>query len=299
MKPSIIKTSILNFKNNLLLLFIPMGIFYLLLLIALFGALAMLVQGLTDTLNTLVALIKTSAEQSSASVNDFLAYSFGQLQWNGSFLDIVRQISDMGWLQNTLTGFFATLNASTQGFEEQFTAIVQGFADTVKLSVTFAAVLGAAGILLAHYATHYAVRRKTVKSNLKKFLFARLVIPFVQTLLVIAALILLSFTKLYGIFLLIALLLISSGISLLSSWLVHRDKTLKLKDIFTVRNLLSQLAVLGLLLLVDMAVAGLLLLINPLLAVLIMVPVLIYSLNIADVNTDSFICAQIEQQKGA
>lgn len=292
-----IKNSLKNFAKNLLLLFVPMGIFYLFMIAAIFGSVSSVLGSMQKMLADLVELIHLSAEQSSASVNEFLAYSLNQLDWNGSLLAVARQILSSGWLQTTLQGFFQTLNASTAGFEEQISAIAHEFLASLHTTFAFAVTTLCFGLACANYATRFVIRRNTVKGSLKKFIIAHTLVPLAETVLFVAALCLLAVLRVYGLPLLFAILLLTSGISLTASWLIQRDGTLRLKDILTPRNVLSQLAAFGSILLIDIAVAVVLFLIDPLFAVLLLIPLVLYSQNIVDVNCDSYIAALIRQNK--
>lgn len=293
MKNSMIKNSIRTFFDHFVCLFVAMGVVYLFLLVAILFLLGAAAQNVTQTLSAMTALIHTSTEQSSAAVNEFLAYSIEQLSWNGDLIGFLRRILDIEWIRTTLRGFFDVLNASSEGFEEEFTAIATEFSRNLKASLTAAAVLCAAGIVAANFVTRFALRRRTVKHGLKRFLVAHTVVPVLQSLILIVALPLLAVIKMYGLLLFAALLLLASGLSLTCAWLVHRDKSLKLRTILTTENILSQLAVTGLALLFNLTLAGLLTLLDPVLAVLVMLPVAIYTFNVADINAETFICTRL------
>lgn len=285
-----IGNSLKNFFGNLVYLFIPMGIFYLFLLVTIFTLFGSAASELGRMLSSLSELIHLSAEQSSASVNDFLSYAFGRLDWNGGLIRVVRQILSTGWIGETAKGFFETLNASTEGFEEQFTAIVAGAKDALKMQLAWAVAVCALGLMLANYATRFAVRRKTARRGLKKFLIAHTLVPIAQNVLVFAALLFFALLRLYSLPLFVALALFSAALSLVTAWLIHRDRGLKLRDVVTVQNIFRHLASLGVILLIDLCAAVLLYLFSPIFAVLLMIPVALYSMNIADVNAESYIC---------
>ena len=289
-KNGMIRDFLRSVRENFIYLFIAMGIFYLFLLIAVFGFAAALMSTAGRTLTELGELIGSSVAQSSASLEEFFSYAFGQLQWDGNVLKFVLRLLDPAWIKETLLGFFEVLNVSSEGFEAEFTAIASAFASDLKAAFAAAATVCTLGIVLANYATRYAIRRRSVKRGLKRFIIAHTIVPVVQSIVLIGAILLLSVVHLYGILLFAAVLLLSSGISLLSAWLIHRDGTVRLGEVLTLRNMLSQLAVLGIVLLFDLLIGVGLLLINGLLALLIMIPFLLFSFNLADVNADRFIC---------
>ncbi len=296
-KSGMIRDFLRSARTNFIYLFIAMGIFYLFLLIAIFWFVSAAMNTAGETAARLIDLVASSVAQSSASVEEFLSYAFGQLQWDGNLFAFVLRLLDPAWIKSTIVGFFEVLNVSTEGFDAQFASIAQNFTATLKAEISAALVCAALGVIFANLATRYAIRRRSVKRGFKRFLVAHTLVPVAQSLVLIAAVLLLSIIHFYGILLFAAILLLSSGLALFSSWLVHRDGTLRLKDVITVRNVLSQLAVSGIVLAFDLVLGILLLLINPLLAILIMIPFLLYSFNLADVNADRFVCTLTDQNE--
>lgn len=293
-----IKNALKNFFKNIIYVFIPMGIVYLVFLIAFFALVAGVIQFAGTMLHDVMALVQTSSEQSSASVTEFFAYSAEQLKWNGNIWDLFRTIFETNWIQNTVVGFFRTLNESTEGFGEQISEIVGTFRTQTVALVSGVAVLCVLGVIFANFITRVAIRRRTAKRGLKKFILAHTVVPLVQALLLIASAVLFSYIKYYSILAVVLFLLIAIVISLVSSWIVHRDGSVKLKDVITLKNILLHLASVGIILLINVVLAVALFLIDPFFAILILIPFVLYSLNVADVNTDSIVCTLIERKKG-
>lgn len=292
-----VKNLFRNLRENFVYLFIPMGILYLFLLAALFFFFLAFAKSAGVMLNDLAALIHLSTEQSSASVNEFLSYSFGQLNWDGSLLEILQQVLNPAWLESTLRGFFATLNASTEGFEGEFTAIVNTFAGEVKGGLSLFAVLFALGVLAASYATRFAVRRRSAKRSLHKFLLAHTVVPFVQWALMLLSFALLFFISYYTLLVTAAAILLSSAVSLLCSWVIYGGGKVKLQQVINFRNILSHLAAMGILVLLNVAVFAALYALEPLFAFLLVLPIVLYSLAVADVNTDAYVLSLLPAQE--
>lgn len=292
-----IKNSLKNFVKNLIYVFVPMGIFYLFLLLTVFGLIETLGGALGQMISDLAELIHASVEDSSAAVNDFLGYAFGQLKWDGNYAETLRQILSGEWLKSTLTGFFETLNASTEGFEAQCGEIVGAFHTKLVAGMSVAAVLCYIGITAANFATRFLLRRNTAKRGVKKFVIAHTLVPIAQTLILVGFFVLFLFIRLYSLLVFAALLVLMAVLSLTAPWLIHRDKNLKLKDVLTGKNVLSHLAVVGIMIAFVLALSAVLFLINSLLAVLLIVPFALYCFCIADVNTDSFVCSLVENAK--
>lgn len=296
-----IKNALKNFFKNLIYVFVPMGIVYLVLLITFFALVGGLVQYAGTMLGDVADLVQTSVGESSASVNAFFAEAADKLMesWNGNLWTLFRTIFETKWLRETVVGFFGTLNESSAGFETQLTEIIGTFKNHIIGLVSGVAVFCVVGIFFANFVTRFVVRRRTAKRGFKKFFLARTVVPVVQVLLLVATCILFSLIKLYSLFVVILFVLMMTAIAFISSWIVHRDGNLKLKDVLTFKNVMKHLAAIGIILLINVLLAVVLFLLNPLLAILIMIPVILYSLNIADLNTDAIVCKLIEDKKAA
>ncbi len=292
-----LKSAFKSFVGNLVCFFIPMGIFYLILLLTLFWAFASLSAGLNTMLSALSELFMTTAQASTVSLKEFLAYSIERIDWNGGMISVFAQVAKSGWLRETVEGFFATLNVSTVGFEAEFVRIISEFSAGIGTTVALSGTFCALGIYLANMATRFAVRRSAAPRDFRKFLISHTLVPLAEAIITIPAVAALALIGAYGLLVLAALVFLSAGIALLSSWLIHRSGNVRLKDVLTGKNILRHLAVVGLMMLFDLVVAALLYLIDPVLCLLLMVPVLLYSANIVDVNTDRFVCGLVEERK--
>lgn len=292
-----IRSSLKVFLKNLVFVFIPMGIVYLFLLLTVFYLISSVLGSAGGTLSRLTSLIDLSATESSASVNEFLAYSFEKIVWNGSLFDAVRQILDTDWLSETVNGFFHTLNVSTTGFEAQFNAILGDFASDLVSCVSVSAVTCVVGVILANYATRFAIRRRSARRDWKKFLLAHIVVPLAQAAVIVVTLGLFSVIRLYSLLVFFVMLLLSGAISLATAWLLHGSGKLRLREVLTFKNIMARLAVVGIVALLNAVLAVLLYLVNPFLSVLLMIPFLLYSFNIADLNTEAYVCSLAEKRE--
>ena len=284
-----IKNSLKNFFKNLLYIFIPMGIVYLFLLIAVFSLIGVVVDAtgtaVTDTLN----LIGSSVEESQANVADFLSYSFAQIDWGGNPFETIRTILDTRWLSTTVKGFFDTLGQNTEGFDDQLNAIVATFKNSLSAGIAVAATVIVVGVIGANYATRFAVRSKVAKRNFKQFVIANTLVPIVETLMLVASLWLIAKIKFYSLLVFVLFVILLGVLSLCASYLIYRNGKMKLKDLLTVKNVFKHFAVLCIIAAIDIALAVGLYLLSPLFALLLMIPIIIYSANIVDSNTDSYV----------
>ncbi len=288
-----IKTAFKTFFRNLVYLFVPMGIVYLFVLAAVFFFLTALFNDLGATIGELSELLRVSVESSSTDVNAFLAYAIEQIDW-GNFMDALRQIVETDWLTATVEGFFETLNVATEGFGDGFLSIVKAFGSRTVANLAVAIAFCALGVFLAVFATRLAVRKRSARRGVKKFLIAHTVVPVAEWATIVVFVLLLSVIRLYSVLVAVAMAIFSGFLSLLSAWLIHRDKGLKLRDVVTGGNLVSYIAVAVIFLLFNAALAVGLWFFNPLFAVLLMVPVAIYSFCIVDMNTEAYVLSLVE-----
>ena len=113
-------------------------------------------------------------------------------------------------------------------------------------------------------------------------------------MIIVVSLVLMVKIEYFTLLVVIVLLLLFSGLTLFSSWMIHKDGKLKLKDVLTAKNIISHLAVQGMILLINIVIALILYFIDPLLCVLLMVPIVIYSFNVVDVNTEYFVSSLVK-----
>ncbi len=293
------RTAFKNFFKNIVYIFVPMGIVYLFLLIAIFTLFYAFVGQTGEMLAALIDLVKVSSEQSSADVSAFFAYAFEQIQWNGNFFDTLQEILDTEWLSTTVKGFFETLNASTEGFDASINAILSNYSAQLSMYFSIAVSIASLGVTLANFMTGWLIRRSAAKRTFKKFLVAHTVVPIVQSAVIIVSTALLSVIQYYTLLLFAAMAAISCAFSLTSSWLIHGKGKIGLKEVLTPRNIIKHIGILVLSFLMDVALAVLLFFVSPLLALLLMIPVFIYTFAIADVNTDSYMLYLVEKKAKA
>ena len=115
-----------------------------------------------------------------------------------------------------------------------------------------------------------------------------------QILVIILGLFLASLIKYYSVLVVLFLLILLGMLSMFSSWIVHRDENIKLKDVLTFKNVFFQFLAASIILLINVVVIVVLSFINPIFAILVFIPFFIYSLNIIDVNTDAYILSLVE-----
>ncbi len=297
-KLGMVKNSMRNFLRNIALVFVPMGVFYLFLVVAMLLFASSTLQNVSGTISGFVKLVGESADNSSASVKQFFEYAFARIDWNGNFLSIVRQIIDTSWITETFKGFFATLSASSEGFDAQVAALVNNFTSTLKADIGVLASLTALGVVCANLLIRFLLRRRTARRNLKSFIISHTLVPLFESAMLVVAILLMWLLKWYALLLYVALTALWAVASLFNSWLIFRDGKVKPKQILTVENILSHIIVCVIMLVIVAAVFVALWFVNPIVSILVTIPVFIYAVNIIDVNTDSYVSRYIAQASG-
>ena len=99
-----IKKSLKNFGKNLIYVFVPMGIVYLFLLIAVFSLIGTVAGAAGDAVTATVDELKVALEESDTSVTEFLSYSFSKINWKDNPFTIIKTILDTKWLSTTIKG---------------------------------------------------------------------------------------------------------------------------------------------------------------------------------------------------
>ena len=294
-----IKTALKNFFGNLVNLFIPMGIIYLFLLLAIFVFLSVFLQSSTEMIEQLVSLIEDSSGKSNVTITEFLTFAVDRLDMSGGFFDAIGQIFDGDWIGETVRGFFKSLGAGSGDFEGRLNEIVETYVGKLGDSLSVSVVFMSLGIILGFYATGYAVRRRSAKRGFKRTIIAHTVVPIAETLIIVGCLLLLNVIRYYSLLVLIVSLIFMGIVNLTSSWILFGKGKIPFNRIVKGKNILLHIAVIGIIGVLVLAIAAGLFMIDPLLAILLMIPILVYSLVILDINTDSYVSHLAEKYEGA
>lgn len=291
-----ISSAVKNFFTNLIYLFVAMGIVYLVFIMVLFAFVSSTFSNLGVMLDSSIELINTTVQNSQSTVEDFISYSMAQIEWDGNFFETIQQILDTNWIQNTLTGFMHTLSDTAVGFTDDFTAIIDDFANKLVADAIISVTFLVLGIMAANYATRFVIRRKNARRTIKKAVIAAVLLPIVQSIILIAAVMVYSVLEGYSLLVYAAIIITYGVMALISSWLVHNDGSIKIGEVVNAKNVFTHLVGVVIIIAIDILVAVILWQISPIFDVLFMVPFVIYSLNIIDVNTDYYVCQLIEHK---
>lgn len=284
-----LKKALKNFYSNAVYIFIAMGIFYLFLIIVTYSLLFSTLSGVGNMLGGVFDLIGSSVTNSESAVEEFVDYAIGQINWQEDFATVVKQIIDTDWVKNTVMGFLQTLDLSTENFTGEFNDIISNFIGETIGNLIFGTVVIFIGIYIANWVTGYAVRRKTAKRSVWQFLLNIILQPVFNSIVIFAMVWLLAVLKGYALLLYIVLGIAYEIISLTFSWLIFGRRNVPFKKVINLRNIGMNFIAAAIIIVINILLLLLLCLINVFIAILIAIPVAVYSANILSVNADSYI----------
>ncbi len=284
-----LKKALKNYFSSALYIFVAMGIIYLILIIVVFLFVMNTVQNLGVMFGDISDLIGNSVSLSGNAVEEFIDYTVDKIDWNADFVSIVKQIMDTNWIKTSVEGFLHTLNVSTENFTTEFDIILQNCLGSVITNLVVAISLLFAGVYFAGVATGYLVRRKTAKKNMKQVILNFIFSPLFLALTVFVLMWLAMLIKGYVLILLVVLGLVYEAISLTQAWFIYGRGKIKYKQAVNLKNVGSNVLAAVIIIATVIALFVLLSFISKFIAVLVIVPVAVYSVNIIGVNADSYI----------
>ncbi len=291
-----LKKALKNYFSSALYIFVAMGIIYLILIIVVFLFVMNTVQNLGVMFGDISDLIGNSVSLSGNAVEEFIDYTVDKIDWNADFVSIVKQIMDTNWIKTSVEGFLHTLNVSTENFTTEFDIILQNCLGSVITNLVVAISLLFAGVYFAGVATGYLVRRKTAKKNMKQVILNFIFSPLFLALTVFVLMWLAMLIKGYVLILLVVLGLVYEAISLTQAWFIYGRGKIKYKQAVNLKNVGSNVLAAVIITAICIALFVLLSFISKFIAVLVIVPVAVYSVNIIGVNDDSYICSLAESR---
>ncbi len=290
-----IKTTLKNFFKNIVYVFIPMGIIYLFLLISIFLFCTNFVQNLSSTITSLGGLLESTIVQSESSLADFFSYAIGRVDWHGDFLETLNTIFESNWINETIQGFIETIATSTEGMEEELNEIIAIFTGNIIISLFLVFILFILSIFIANFVTRFFIRKHLAQRTIKNTILAYTLIPILQVTAIVLFLILYVKVQYCSWLILILFLLLNNALSLISSWIVYRKKDLKLSSILNFKNFFSSILCTIMITLFDVIIFLLLLWMNAVIAFLLMIPIVIYSYGICDLQVDAYVYSLVSK----
>ncbi len=284
-----IKGILKNFFKNLIYVFVPMGIVYLAILLVLFFMASSFFNNIHSSGNALAELVQSSSASSNFTVKDFINYAMNQLDWNANPFETMKSVMDHRWIQNTLYGFLETLSLSTEGLNDGIYHIMKDFTATLAGQCITAGVFLSVMFYIASLATRTILRKQIANRNLKKKMLGYVIKPIVEALGVILVAACSFFVGGYFILIVSVYLVIHVTLSLFSAWIIHRDSNLKLSDVLNFNNVGKQLLASAIVIAIVTGISGISFWINEVLGLLISIPFIIYTMNLLDLNADSYV----------
>ena len=291
-----IKTVLKDFFKNMLYLFVPVGIVYTFIILGGYTFSMVTVRGFVGVVNDSLKLVGSSVSESETSLREFFSYSMSQIEWSGNFFHTLRQIISTKWLRNTVKGFIETLDSSTTNFSEQIMGYVSAFIHEVVVVAIIVLIFILVGVILSNYVTRYILRKITASNNGKKLSADMFIVPVLQSIVLFALAILFPIMRGYSLLALVGFGIFNILGSLLTFWLVKGRRHIKFKEIFNGKSFWLY-CLCGLIIIVfDILVALVFALLSTLIALLLTIPLVIYSLNIMDMNADRYVSKIIEEK---
>lgn len=284
-----LKKALKNFYSNLIYVFVAMGIIYLTLILVTYTFLFTVFKGAGTMLSDIFNLLGSTVAGSETAVEQFFEYAKGQINWSNDFVSVVKQIVETDWLKNTVTGFLQTLDVTAENFTSEFNAIINSFLATVVSSFVASVVTLFFGVFVANWVTGYTVRRKTAKRNVLQWVVGLILRPLFNAVVLFAMIWLAAVLKGYALLLFIAVGVVYEFIVLTFSYLMFGLKRVPFRRAINFKNVGMNILAALIIIVINVAVILLIGLINAFVAVLVAVPLLVYSAKILDVNADSYI----------
>lgn len=284
-----IKNSFKNFFKNLVYIFVPMGIFYFGALLTIFYFSRNFLINVTDAGNELITYINANASTSEIAIKDFIDYAINQINWNNNIYEVIKEIINKNWINNTINGFLNTLNVSSSGLTAEINSIINVFSLSVKNALYLSICSLGIFIFLSTILTRYILSKETINQTFKEKILGYIIKPIVSLIMITLILFINSLIGGYALIILLIYLILDAYFSLFTSWFIYKNKGLKLKEVMNIKNtsksLLSTFLIIGFTILIALIFAY----INLNVGILITIPLVIYSLNIISINSESYV----------
>lgn len=284
-----IKNSFRNFFKNLAYIFVPMGIFYFGALLTIFYFSRNFLINVTDAGNELITYINANASTSEIAIKDFIDYAINQINWNNNIYEVIKEIINKNWINNTINGFLNTLNVSGSGLTNEINSIINVFSVSVKNALYISISSLGIFIFFSTILTRYILSKETINQTFKEKILGYIIKPIVSLIMITLILFINSLIGGYALIVLLIYLILDAYFSLFTSWFIYKNKGLKLKEVMNIKNtsksLLSTFLIIGFTILIALIFAY----INLNVGILITIPLVIYSLNIISINSESYV----------
>lgn len=281
--------SIKNFFKNIIYVFVPMGIFYLGVLLTLFFFIENFLGAISLAGTNLVAVINENFSNGEIALKDFIDYASSQINWNNNIYEIVDEIMSKDRINSTINGFLNTIEVSTSEVSNEVNLIINDFMSQTQSYFITSIVFLIISILVATIITRIVIFKETVKETFKEKLLGYIIRPIILLVIIYLMVVINKLIGAYTIIVLFLYLMLDAYFSLFSSYLIYKNKDLKLKTVMNLKNASTSLISSALIIVFTIILSTLFSLINLTLGVLITIPLVIYSINIMSINAESYV----------
>lgn len=294
----IIKDSLKLFFKNFIYVLVPMGLFYLFILLFLYSFINSSSSQIQDLL-TQAESIQGEANVNLSS-NDIIGYLISSLQnlnFHGNIFETVASLFNGSFASQTLKGLlelaFEDLNISSS---TSLTDLINQTADSLVFSLTLNLTLVGISIPLSYILTSIAIRRNEARKTISQRIIYYIIKPLTYLIYTVITMI---FTIIWtpSIFIALLIIIVLNGyISLFQSFIIYNDRHLKFKKIVTLKNaLMFTLSDFIIILISFIILIPLYFIFNILYVFIIAIPLLVYMMNIVSINTDAYVYSKLNR----
>ena len=212
-----IKNSFRNFFKNLVYIFVPMGIFYFGALLTIFYFSRNFLINVTDAGNELITYINANASTSEIAIKDFIDYAINQINWNNNIYEVIKEIINKNWINNTINGFLNTLDVSSSGLTNEINSIINVFSVSVKNALYISISSLGIFIFLSTILTRYILSKETINQTFKEKILGYIIKPIVSLIMITLILFINSLIGGYALIILLIYLILDAYFYLFTS----------------------------------------------------------------------------------
>ena len=144
-------------------------------------------------------------------------------------------------------------------------------------------------IYLSTILTRFILSKETINQTLKEKILGYIIKPIVSLIMITLILFINSLIGGYALIVLLIYLILDAYFSLFTSWFIYKNKGLKLKEVMNIKNTSKSLLSTFLIIVFTILIALIFAYINLNVGILITIPLVIYSLNIISINSESYV----------
>lgn len=291
-----IKNLLKNFFTNLVYVFVPMGIFYLFLIFGIITFASSFLNSTATFIDSSIAQVSSLGEQASDTVSNFFNDAVSSINFNDDFGSIFNQIFQTDFLNETIDNFLKLIQNNYSSAYDSILTLSQTYQNEIVVAASIFAGIIVIALYLSSFACNFFVKRKVAKTSL----FRKILSYGVDAIIKVVVMVIVAFlTFLWSSSVYIAaifFLLISGFSTLASAYYQQRDKTLKFKEVVTLKNVLSFYAADAILLVVICALIFLIsIVLGSLFSFLLLLPVLIYTFSNISYSAESYVASLREK----